>query len=310
MIRWGGAVVISMMMASLMAWADQSREITAVYRVPEVRQMSGIAVLHAGKDSATCVAVSDKTPHLYQLRFARVQPQSRRDEPIPARVLRTLDQAVDLEDVFFDRAERAVWVVSEHRRGSPAVLYRVPIDKEKKIRSFELAKIVNEKGNGAECAALVPAGERAEIWIGKERLIPPSDVPPIHRYRVAGTPSEPTLTWSSSFKLDLPFHRTQSGFAYDPVREVVWVISRELRTLFALRPTDITKGRVAPDALSFRYHWDELLGNPGTLGMVEGIAVDDFGWLYATVDNNNSKVGMNAQTLSRESRLLVLRFSH
>ncbi len=289
------------------AQAGLSLEVSAVYRVPGVRQMSGITVLSQNEKSTVCLAVSDKTRHLYRLRVPRAQQLTDRETILQAKIVRTIDGAVDLEDLSYDKDRAGVWITSEHKQGSPGMLYFVPLKSTAPVQSFTIGPIVNKRGNGAECLALVPVAKGFEVWLGKERLIPPSDVPKVYRYAISGNTANLRIALRSSFQVNLPFHRTQSGMTFDPARDVIWVISRELRTMLAVKPSEVNDDLVSPDDLSFRYRWDELLGNRGTVGMVEGVATDNDGWFYVAVDNNEKEIGMSSRTRSRESRLLVLR---
>jgi hypothetical protein len=307
------AALLITTICALSADAASRFTLVATVCVPDVREMSGIAVVRriAGTggacDTAVCLAVSDKAPNLYQMRLPVPSVPASGELRADASVFAVIGRAVDLEDVAIDKKHDRVWIAAEHEMRKPGRVYCLSLTNGEELGRFAIDSIINEKGNGAECIAFVPGSARTpdELWVGKERFIPPGRSPPIFRFRIEEDSLR--LKPTDSFRLDMPLHRTQSGFAWDALHKRVWVISREIGMLFSVAVPAARSKTVAPDSLSFSYDWDHLLHNATKFGIAEGIAYDELGWLYVAFDNNDDLVGLDSTALSRDSRVMVLR---
>jgi hypothetical protein len=270
-----------------------------------MRQLSGIAVMRSAGDSAVCAAVSDKDPVIYEIHVPLPVKTDAAETPLPARRLRDIPAAVDLEDVAFDKNRNALWVSSEGRAGGLSVVYRVPLDPAGPVVSFPIDSVPNAKNTGAEGIALVPTAHGDELWVARERYTPPDATPPVFRYAIGEDGRLGACV--GRFELGLIFHRTQSGMTHDPRSRHVWIISRELRILYAVKGPFGTRRTVTPDSLSCTYTWDDLLNNHTKFGMAEGVAFDQSGNLFVAFDNNEDLVGTDPAALSGEPRLIALR---
>lgn len=280
--------------------------LSAVYKVPSVKQMSGIDVLAEGRDTVRCVVVSDKADVLWELRVPVTTVAPDTERTLTSRVLRRIPGAVDLEGVAVAPGGDVVWACTEQGSNTLSRLYRVPLDPRKPVRSFALDSILTVKNNGAESVAVVEVDGATELWVGRERIIPPLSIPPVYRYAVEDGGKRIRLI--GSFRLGVPIHRTQSGMDYDPLNDCVWILSRELHYVFAVRVSSATgSGVVNADSLSFGYAWDELLHGPSLPGMAEGVACDSLGNMFVVFDNNRMAVGLDSTATSADSRLMVLR---
>lgn len=299
----------ALLCVAVLAAGTESRDpyvLSAVFRVPSVEQMSGIDVLAEGRDTVRCVVVSDKADVLRELRVPVTTVAPDTERTLPSRVLRRIPGAVDLEGVAAESGGQVVWACTEQGSNTLSRLYRVPLDPRKPVRSFALDSILTVKNNGAESVAIVEVDGATELWVGRERIIPPLSIPPVYRYAVERGGNGIGLI--GPFRLGVPIHRTQSGMDYDPLNDCVWILSRELHYVFAVRVSSATgSGVVNADSLSFGYTWDELLHGPSLPGMAEGVACDSLGNMFVVFDNNRIAVGLDSTATSTDSRLLVLR---
>lgn len=277
--------------------------VIARYRIENLRHLSGITILDRQHSTAVAAIISDKDNAVFRLTVPVPSSTPEREISLKAEKAYLLNGANDCEDISYDEESRTLFIACEQNIGAPSRVFALPVDNPKQIRSYTIDSIFNDYNTGAEACAVVPYKGQRELWVGKERFVPPSRIPPVYRYKISGT----QLIFCGSLRIDVSLHRTQSGMAYDARRNRIWVISRELHYLFATDPATIKKGRLEPDSLSLGYTWDQEYGYPPPFGMVEGIAFDKEGLLYVAFDNNDEAIGLAGTRKKKDPLLLVLK---
>ena len=263
-------------------------EIAGIYKTADVPEISGISFLKKTHgttgDTAYCLVVSDKIESLFLIRIPLKEARPSAEITIGATLLRKIPDGVDLEGVAITADRTGAWLCGENYSITNSKVHYVPFDASLPVRSYSVKEVFNTQGNGAEALALVLVGTKTELWVGHERFIPASATPPIFRYSL---PANGAPVLLGKVTLTMPFHRSQSDLCFDPLRKRVWVLSRELRCLFAFAPGDALGGSVKPDQNSFNFtQWEHQLNIQTAYGMAEGVCFDPDGLLYLCFDNN------------------------